>query len=72
MCVYIDTTQPERQEIIKDWLQELTPIVDLDKEHTVAAAKASPLNDPEVAKHLLDIYGEVNVEIAKKTNKTRR
>ena len=57
-CVYIDNAQPERQEIVSDRLQELTPLIDLNPEHTQAAANCSLFYESGIVKHLLKIYGE--------------
>ena len=61
-CVYIDNAQPERQEIVSDRLQELTPLIDLNPEHTQAAANCSLFYESSIVKHLLKIYGEQDVE----------
>ena len=54
--------------MVKQELNELTPVCDLDKEESASAAKLSVLHDPKVVAHLVQIWAKKDPAIAKKFN----
>ena len=57
-CLYQDQERPEKMQIVKESILDLTPSLDLTKEQTLVASKHSIFTDVDVMKHLAKVIFE--------------
>ena len=66
--LYFDANNPDRQEVISVFPNEVSPIANLTVVKTAEAAEKSPFFDSEIVEHFLNILSQKDMKIEKETD----